>query len=249
MQTLVNFRDIGNFETIDGRKVKKGHFYRSAEVVKVSPADAAQLTNKYDVKRIFDFRSEKEVAERPDDQLTGVVYHHINVMKSAKGRTASLEDLETHAAHPDEAMLKIYEQLILSSGAQEGYQQFLTSILTDESPLLFHCFAGKDRTGIGAAFILKALNVPDEAIYKDYLQTNIQRKTENDQIIQAYRKQHKVNQQEIERLATMLYVKAEYLNYAFSLIQEHFQTFENYLTEALKLPKSFSTDIKKLYTE
>lgn len=81
-------------------------------------------------------------------------------------------------------MLNLYENLALDSVACQGYNQFIKLLLVPNQPLIFHCFAGKDRTGVGAALFLKLLSVSDDQIMMNYLQTNQMRTVENKQILE-----------------------------------------------------------------
>lgn len=91
-------------------------------------------------------------------------------------------------------------------GAQKVIKHFWKLLSYPQEAILFHCFAGKDRTGIGAALILSALGVEHSYILEDYLKTNEQRKTANEQIIAQYQA-NGTPLAEIQQLETLLYVK------------------------------------------
>ena len=230
MNSVVNFRDIGGFPTQQGTVVKTGHFFRSGELVNIAQADQQKLVEDYQIKRIYDFRSAAETQERPDDSIQGTNYLHIDIL-------------------PDEAMDMAYKEMVLSNSGRKGYQTFFENFLSyPQEAILFHCFAGKDRTGIGAALILSALGVEHSYILEDYLKTNEQRKTANEQIIAQYQA-NGTPPAEIQQLETLLYVKKEYLATALQAIEKEFGSVEGYLKEGLGLPLSAKKDMLSLYTK
>ncbi|MEG2937992.1 MAG: tyrosine-protein phosphatase [Vagococcus sp.] len=244
MKSLVNFRDIGNIATQDGKRVKPNLFLRSGEVVNVHHSTVDQLLNEYKLETIIDLRGEKETTERPDDTLTGVDYVNIDILKDVKGQGASFEDLLKGAGTADIGMLELYEELVLTDGARRGYQQFLELILNKpKSPILFHCFAGKDRTGMAAAIILKSLNVSDKLIFDDYLKTNAMRKKANQLIVNDLRSKG-LTEEQLNEVLVMMNVDKRYLEHSFKIIDKEFGGFEQYITEGLRMPKDFFTEMK-----
>ena len=244
MKSLVNFRDIGNIATLDGKIVKPNFFLRSGEVVDVHESAVEKLLNDYKLETIIDLRGEKETTERPDDTLVGVDYVNIDILKDVKGQGASFEDLLKGSGTADLGMLELYEELILTDGARKGYQQFLELLLSKpKSPVLFHCFAGKDRTGMAAALILKSLNVSDDLVFEDYLKTNEMRKDAN-QLIVADLKSKGLTEEQLREVLVMMNVDKRNLEHSFNIINKEFGSFEKYIMDGLKMPKDFFTEMK-----
>lgn len=251
METLVNFRDIGGYKTEDGRKVKKKRLLRSGEVVNLSSKDHQILLSAYQLQSIIDLRGSDEIAEKPDDQIKNVAYWHIDVMKELKGRTASKADMlkSLNTADPEKHMLDVYKEFVLNKGAQSGYRRFVKQLIkTEEGATLFHCFAGKDRTGIAAAVILKILGVHKDDIFEDYLLTNVQRAEANKKLIDEAR-EYGLSLSQLEALEINMGVKEEYLYYAFSLIEETYGGFSGYLEQGLALNENDFDQLKQLYLE
>ncbi|MGX7025529.1 tyrosine-protein phosphatase [Vagococcus hydrophili] len=248
MHSLVNFRDIGNVETMAGTKVKPGFFLRSGEVVGVEESTVSRLLNDYKLRTIVDLRGQKETSERPDDNIQGVDYVNIDILKDVKGQGASFEELLAGSASAHQGMLDLYGQMILTDGAQKGYQQFLEMIIEKpDKSVLFHCFAGKDRTGLAAALILGSLGVSTDLIYKDYLLTNDLRKDANQKIVDQLKKQGLTDQQ-LQEVLVMMNVDSRYLEHSFDIMEKEFGGFEGYITNGLHMPKSFFKDMKSAYT-
>ena len=248
MKSLVNFRDIGNIQTIDGKTVKPGYFLRSGEVVNLEENTINRLLHDYKLKTIIDLRGEQETTERPDDTLTGVDYINIDILKDVQGQGASFEDLLKGSGSADKGMMELYESLVVTKGARKGYQQFLEHILASpDSPILFHCFAGKDRTGLAAAIILKSLGVADEIVFEDYLKTNSMRQEANQLIIEDLRKKG-LSEEQLKEVLVMMNVDQRYLDHSLHLMNQEYGSFEGYIKDALQMPNDFFKEMRHHFT-
>lgn len=251
METLVNFRDIGGYKTNEGRKVKKKRLLRSAEVVSLSSKDHNRLLSDYQLKTIIDLRGQDEIKEKPDDEIKDVEYCNIDVMKELKKRTASKAGMMTllERRDPEEHMMSIYKEFVLNRGAQESYRQFVKELNTkEEGSTLFHCFAGKDRTGMAAVIILKILGVHQDDIFEDYLLTNVQREQANSVLLKEAEK-NGLTLSQLEALEVAMSVRASYLHYALSIIDNEFGNFFGYLEKGLQLNEQDFSTLKELYLE
>ncbi|TDW11405.1 protein-tyrosine phosphatase [Breznakia blatticola] len=244
MNTLVNFRDLGGYKTPSG-VVKKGKFFRSGELVSLSEKAKDALVNTYQIRYIFDFRQLDEVEKRPDDILPNSKHIHLDIMKNFEHST-SLKSFKENDIDPDSMMIEVYKSIIRSKTSQQAYKEFLETIIEDDSAILFHCFAGKDRTGIGAAFILKLLGVSDEDIYTDYLLTNQMRKEANEVYLNVYR-QKGASEEKIKAMETMLYVKSEYLASAIAVIENEYGGFDNYIENEIGLSTACVEKMKERF--
>lgn len=245
MKTLTNFRDIGGYKTQNGYVVK-GKFFRSGEPVGLSKEDIENLRSKYKVKHIYDFRTKSETEKRPVDSIKEIEYHHIDIMQD-ETETTSFSHLLKITGSVDEAMKRLYANIINSPVSQALYKEFLEAIYeNNQEAILFHCFAGKDRTGIGAAFILKILGVSKEDIFSDFLLTNIMRKEANALVLKEMAKTG-ASKIELQRRNDMLSVKKEYLEEAFNVINKNYNSFENYLFEGLGLSKNFILNMQERF--
>jgi protein-tyrosine phosphatase len=171
LKTAVNLRDIGGYPTADGRHVKWGQVYRSGTLNELSTEDVSVLA-KLGLTAICDLRSAEEVAASPEDAgRFGAQYHYLPVQINRN----SIRQLQAMLFQPsslNEIMRASYNDVMLESNAE-----LIGNILrqmTDESalPILFHCTAGKDRTGVIAAVLLATLGVPDDIIAADYALSN-----------------------------------------------------------------------------
>ncbi len=249
MKTLVNFRDLGNMTTQEGLKVKENHLLRSGEVVNLSDEDIQTLVDTYRVTQIIDFRSEGEVTEKPIDKIPGTEYLNIDVMKDVAQSVAMQEEMmkNLQPGLVDDHMKEVNQQFVTLESARKGYEQFLKACLNnEEGATLFHCFAGKDRTGFGAAILLKTLGVREEDIMSDYLKTVEQRKEANEVFIQQSR-QKGLPEDKLEALRTIMSVKKEYLTEAFLTIEKEYENFENYIKTGLNMTEADIANLKQKY--
>lgn len=229
---ITNFRDIGGYETPYGT-LATGSFYRSGELTNLTEEQVDFLQNDKKIKHIFDFRSIKEILQKPDTEISGITFENIDVLASESNDNGSLKGMLANVKNPHGEMLKTYEELVTNQSAQKGYRLFLEKLLKIEGPILFHCFAGKDRAGYAAALILKIAGVSERNILKDYLLTNSLRQQANQQIIDTY--QAELSAPEVTQLKQLLRVDQAYLEQAKKVMEQQFGTFENYLFFGLKL--------------
>lgn len=246
---ITNFRDLGGIINKNGKKVKPRKLLRSGHLVNLDQATQDLLVDTFNLTRIIDFRRDFEISESPDTPIEDVEYINLDLLGKMNAKSSSLADfakLKSIAA-VDQHMLGVYEDLILNPGAQEGFTEFMDYILANKTgATIFHCFAGKDRTGYASALLLLLLDVEKEEIYKDFLITNTERKQANDQLIQQFREQG-FDEEQLASLATALYVKEEYLDHAFNLIEKNFGTAEKYAAECLNIDQEKLNELRAMY--
>ena len=235
---IVNLRDIGGVRGLDGKRVKKNLLLRSGEPYHICAEDRKMLEETYHLGLIVDFRKQDEVLERPDDTFAGAKYCHINVMEEIAGRSTSKYDMEKTAGQVDVdvTMQRLYREIVTDAGARERYRRFLRLLLEnpDGHAALFHCYAGKDRTGLGAALILGILGVSFEDIMQDYLKTNQQRAEENERLIDEERKKG-ASGAKLEALYKIFSVDASYLLAARDELEKKYGNFETYVRDGIGL--------------
>ncbi|MCO8290716.1 tyrosine-protein phosphatase [Tetragenococcus halophilus] len=250
METITNFRDLGGIKNREGQVLAGKKLLRSGELSKVSPQDQNELVENYRLGKITDLRSSQEIKERPDEHFKNTDYVHIDIFKNVKGQGTGLDDFK-QIFSPDTArnyMKETYRTMAVNPSAQEGFKKVIESALSVDSnkSFLFHCFAGKDRTGVSATLLLEILNVPKETIYKDYLATNAMRVQENDEIIAKAIKEGS-DSKTIEALKIALTVDASYLDTFYQMVNEEFGGIKNYLTNELGITSNMQNEVRSLY--
>lgn len=166
-----NFRDLGGYETQDGRRLKWGKLYRSGAMGGLTE-DAYDQLAALGVRFICDLRTNGEREESPTrwDRIPNLNYWFRDYQLSFGDLRSRFQSgaLTTEAAR--QSMINAYRKLPFEQAV--AYTELFRRIAEGEVPLIFNCSAGKDRTGVAAALILSALGVSDEIILEDYLLTN-----------------------------------------------------------------------------
>lgn len=216
-----NFRDLGGYKTREGKYVKWGKIFRSDDLYNLTPEDLNYLSS-IPITSIVDFRSQGE-AESAPDKLPASVAEHFAFFVSPGNLDSSGMDFANLAANADSLMMQVNISLVTDSSTIRRYKDFF-ALLQDEKniPLLFHCSAGKDRTGMGAALILSALGVDEETIYQDYLLSNVYLEDKYKSIKELY-----------PQLASLFEVKKEFLQAGIEEIKKQYGSVDNYLVGKL----------------
>lgn len=250
-----NFRELGGYETLSGKKIKMHKLLRTGNLADLSPFDKQFLTD-YGVKYDVDFRSKEEVDNQPDRVPDGVEYIYDPVFsEDLTNSSKSITDLDTQA-HDDadfgfNHMHYAYEDMIESEPAQKAYRKFFDVLLentVDGESVIFHCTAGKDRTGFGALLALSALGVPLNTIKKDYLLTNITTKDFVDSMIEHARQNGK-NENVLQSIRDIQSVRSEYLDHAVKVLNDEYGGINNYLRDVMKLSSADIMKLRNIYLE
>ena len=181
-----NARELGGIPAAGGKTVRKGLLLRTGALWEATEEDRRILAQDYHLAWVADFRTLKEATARPDPAFRGTSFYHLLVLdENGGGMSQAARSVAEQGRKDFNAMLlsmaragtfsnRSYCELFFTSWGMEAYRAFLDLALKNdgEHALLFHCTAGKDRTGIGAALILSALGADREAIMEDFLLTN-----------------------------------------------------------------------------
>jgi protein-tyrosine phosphatase len=174
----LNFRDLGGYSTADGRQVKWGRVYRSAQLDRLTDLGIRELAE-LDVRSVIDLRFSNETQRFPtirravpnadiyswhDEKEPQGIERSDQIKRSWKQGLDSNDPLQVR-----EAMRVNYPQKLYSH--HTIYRRMLLCLSDGQTPLVFHCAAGKDRTGVAAALILSLLGVDNQQIEEDYLLT------------------------------------------------------------------------------
>lgn len=250
-----NFRELGGYKTLSGKKVKMHKLLRTGNLADLSPFDLAFLKD-YGVKKIIDFRSQAEVDKQPDRVPEGADYEFNPVFsEDLTNSSKSINDLEAQSREDADFgfdhMLYAYEDMIESDSAKKAYRKFFDELLAndqDDEALIFHCTAGKDRTGFGALLVLTALGVPLQTIKKDYLLTNITTKDFIDGMVERERKQGK-NENTLQSIRDIQSVHPEYIDHAIKVMTDDYGSINNYLREVIGLSGADIMKLRQIYLE
>jgi len=235
LQGGCNFRDLGGYRTRDGRQTAWGKVFRTG-VLSYLTADDHTCLNALQVRAICDLRRADERTREPT-RWPGEATQHLYWDDGDSPPT--IRSLAAHrsndAAGMHTAMLDLYRAL--PAWMMPRVRGMFDRLANNEVPIVVHCAAGKDRTGIAVAVLLEALHVPREIITEDYLLTNA---TDFEQFILQQHNTHlgvAVNAHPLLTLPdeirqVIFAADAAYLESAFEQIDRDYGSVEGYLFKA-----------------
>jgi protein-tyrosine phosphatase len=243
LQGAANFRDLGGYKTKDGHEVKWGKVYRSADISKLTDADLQVLRDKH-ITTDVDFRGHQESAAAPD-KLNPNTDYILCPAGSDSLNNSMMKGMMAHRNNGDSLITSFYKN---TTYLKDRYKPFFDKLinLPDDQSLLFHCTAGKDRTGIGAALFLYSLGVPYNTIVEDYTATNYYRKDENVKAIGGMTKMMNIDPNAAK---AMMAAKKEYLDATFAAINQQYGSVDNFLKSQIGLTNQQVKTLKAKYLQ
>lgn len=248
LQGTYNFRDIGGYQTQEGKQIKWGKIYRSAVLSNLTIEDL-QLLEVLKIKTVIDFRGPKETAVFPDKIPNNARY--VQLAAGSKNDepddwAAMAEDMKTKSELETDREALTYYKNIKSFGKR--YKPMFDELLklSPDSSIVFHCAGGKDRTGLAAALIEYVLGVSKQQILEDYVITNQYRKRYNEAITELLHLKYGVPQ---PRAALYGLAKPEFLEASFRQIEQQYGSLDRFVQTELGLDKEKIEQLKKLYLE
>jgi len=230
-----NFRDLGGYVGHEGRHVRWRKIFRSDHLASLNEQDLAELKS-LGIKTSLDFRGVKESQVQayawPDLQR-----HSLSIEPTVVQRLQSqhLKGVPLSAADALEAMQTTYRDFVILDSHR--FAEMFEHLLATPDPLLIHCTAGKDRTGLASALILSALGVSEADIWKDYLLTN-----------QLYKRNSSgTSTLSPEVLKIVWEVQTSFLEAALEVIQAEHGGMTNYLSKQLGLTAAAHQKLRQLY--
>jgi len=217
--------------------VQQGTLYRSDHLGALDAEDA-RLIQALGIRRVLDFRG---IDERTSAacQLPEVTVHSLAIEPTIVQALQELVASGTHLREDDvvSLMQDTYRGFVRHS--THRFAEFFGHLLESNEPTVFHCTAGKDRTGFAAALVLHALDVPAERVMADYLLTNERLKPFSlaGWSLPAH-------------VAQVLYgVRPEFLAASLAAIDEDYGSLEGYLREGLALREAERARLRELYLD
>jgi protein-tyrosine phosphatase len=223
LQGASNFRDLGGYVGHGGRPLRWRRLFRSDHLADLTPQDLALLAQ-LQLARAFDFRGIAERAATPYE-LPGVTQHSLAIEPTVVQRMNDITAAGRALTAPvvTELMKDLYRALI--NDRADRFAELFEHLIHSDAPSVFHCTAGKDRTGVAAALVLLALGVPRDVVLQDYLLTNeLVRDPVNSQ-----------GDTPPEARAVLWRVQQDFLDTALSIVDADHGGVERYLAQRLRL--------------
>ena len=164
LEAVHNFRDLGGYATADGRSTRWRTLFRSDGLYRLRGADDMSRVRQLGLKSVIDLRTEREQREQgifPTDDIK-VTFHHLSIVD------VTWSDTETPEFDDEVEFLVWGYRDMLEIGSSRFADAMHVLAQTESLPAVFHCAAGKDRTGVLAALLLSSLGVEDAHICADY---------------------------------------------------------------------------------
>ena len=162
-----NFRDIGGYLNQDGKRVKKGLYFRTGRQDRMSDQDLSKLSD-LKISTQIDLRKPDEVLDQGRGPLEAMGANYVNIAVIPEGGSDQLSRLVGDTGISGKRYLGYLE-----FGPDSWLSLFKILANKDSLPVVLHCTAGKDRTGVSTAFLLSILGVSRDLIEADYLLTNL----------------------------------------------------------------------------
>jgi len=169
----LNFRDIGGLPTEDGGVLRPGVIYRSEGPASFEPVHREELLA-LGIRLVCDLRADAEREKAPNDWAGAARLLNLDI--TADLRVETNQGWQTLKHDPSEEAGKralIANYTAIPGAIRPHLRGLIEAIADGETPVLVHCTAGKDRTGVLMALLLKALRVPDDLVTADYLRSDV----------------------------------------------------------------------------
>lgn len=237
LRSAPNFRDVGGYAESSGLMVRRRRLFRSDHLGAVTAEEFSAVLSP-GVLRVLDLRGITERATAPC-AVQNVTIHSLPIEPTI---VQKLNDLIAagHKLSPAEVaalMQDTYRGFVRNN--THRFAQLFSHLLESNEPTVFHCTAGKDRTGFAAALVLRSLGVSPEDVMRDYLLTNERLKPQPGS-------RHGLAP---EVVSVLLQVRPEFLDAAFEAVDEEYGGLEEYFREGLGLREAERERLRALYLE
>jgi protein-tyrosine phosphatase len=237
----LNFRDVGGYRTTDGKSVKWNKVFRSASINKLTDADMEIMQAKH-IYTVVDLRGKKESSEAPDRLLNGTDY---TLSPAGSDSLPSNKNMAEMFKRGD-----FLSDFYGSGGLKyfgERYRPVFQKLLhlNDSTALLYHCTAGRDRTGMATALFLRALGVPEKTILEDFTASNVYLEPMMSKMYEPMAKATGMSKEEITK---KMELRPELIQIFFEAIKKEYGSIESFMETEMGVGKKEVQLLKKKYT-
>ncbi|MGW7273342.1 tyrosine-protein phosphatase [Streptomyces sp. NPDC054864] len=244
LQGAVNVRDLGGYRTYDGERVRYGQVFRADALAKLTDADVATLAG-LRLKKVVDFRVPTEVqydgADRLPAGLTPTARPisdnglFATLMTVIGSRDPVKQEEMLGNGKADAFMRDVYRSFVTDGPNRTQFAATLRDIARGgkAAPLLYHCTAGKDRTGWTSYLLLRAVGVPERTAVGDFLASNTYRAAYDAKVREGLKQSGLMQNPDL--LIPLQEVRTGYLEAALTEVTQQYGSFANYLRKGLGL--------------
>lgn len=236
LSTAANFRDAGGYRSMDGEWVRMGLVYRSNGLEHLTDSEMAQI-GRLNIKLVCDLRTAEERQRGPDRSPAGAADASLDVLADDADLLHAVMSGAATAASMPELEQRIYRDFVRLASAQRAYGSLFERLADPAAlPTVFHCTAGKDRTGWAEAVLLTILGVPRSTIVRDYQLTN--------EYLRGAALES-VHQSLSASAPRQVIANPAALDAAFDEVMQDYGSFDQYLSRGLRLSDATLAAIRK----
>ncbi len=238
-----NCRDLGGYETTDGRRVRWGELYRSSDLCALNDDDMARVAE-LGIATVYDLRSPEEAGARPSRLPDGISVEQRRAPSIRARPFETLEDMIIGGTLPipdDSDVTAVYVGQIESGLVDEFRRVLELAANASARPLLFHCAAGKDRTGLAAGLLLGVLGVPRTTIVADYDLTTQHLMPPRMRELRPLLDAHGIDD---ERVAPFLTARTEVFERTVDVVEQRWGGFTEYAIDHLGVTPALITSLR-----
>jgi protein tyrosine/serine phosphatase len=236
LEGVDNFRDYGGYRTASGGEIRRGRLYRSATHGRATPGDLAVMAD-LDIAVVVDLRREAERQRDPSPRppgWRGAVIEHGQGEADDDAWAANVRNSDLSEAAFRDYMVGYYRKAPFEERHIALFRRYFEALAQTDGPVLIHCAAGKDRTGILAALTHQLLGVHQDDIMHDFLLTNDQAYHERRlPVMKTVIKEISGREPTEKAVRVAMSVEPVYLENAFAVIADRAGGAKAYLEEVL----------------
>lgn len=230
-----NFRFLGGIKNSEGKTLRDNLIYRSGNLHHLKSRSFDDL-EKLKINKIIDLRTKQEVAKETDHLPSHINYKNYPAFEDKNDEMKNAKKLALKGKigkeDADKRMHRFYTDYV--SENPQVISTIITEILDSDQPVLYHCTAGKDRTGMVTALILKILKFDNDVIFEEYLLSNDLRKNVINNRLNLANNLHFVFPKlDIGVIEKTSWIERDYLQAAFDEIDKKYGSMDNYINTVL----------------
>lgn len=243
LEGAMNFRDLGGYRTADGSRTRWGRVFRSDGLHGLTEADRRELAV-LGLRTVYDLRRDVERERHPSPPLDGSVRSVVLTIGEAAEQPELLDLMLAGqiTEADDDFMVEVYGKIVADHAMTFGV--LLSALASpDALPALFHCTAGKDRTGVAAALLLTVLGVDESDVLDDY---ELSTRYRTERRIAELRPGLEAAGVDVEKVRPFLSARRPVLEATLRRIHSEHGTVEAYLLEAAGMERETLEELRRL---